>query len=68
MNLVELFILAVGLSMDAFAVAICTGLTMKKTTVKKGNDCRSVLWYIPSCYAAYGIFCSHMVCGQDYLL
>ncbi|EIW21416.1 hypothetical protein FA11_4714, partial [Pelosinus fermentans A11] len=50
MNLVELFILAVGLSMDAFAVAICAGLTMKKATVKKGNDCRSVLWYISSCY------------------
>jgi len=35
MNLIELFILAVGLSMDAFAVAICAGLTMKKVSVKK---------------------------------
>ena len=35
MNFIELFLLAVGLSMDAFAVAICTGLTMKKITVKK---------------------------------
>ena len=35
MNLIELFILAVGLSMDAFAVAICAGLTMPKATVKK---------------------------------
>ena len=35
MNLIELFILAVGLSMDAFAVAVCIGLNMKKTTLKK---------------------------------
>ena len=35
MGLVELFLLAVGLSMDAFAVAICAGLTMDKPTIKK---------------------------------
>ena len=35
MSLLELFILAVGLSMDAFAVAICTGLSMRQITLKK---------------------------------
>ena len=35
MGLLELFILAVGLSMDAFAVSICKGLAMPKITVKK---------------------------------
>ena len=30
MSLLELFILAVGLSMDAFAVSICEGLSAKK--------------------------------------
>lgn len=30
MNLFELLIIAVGLSMDAFAVAVCKGLSMKK--------------------------------------
>ena len=35
MGLVELFLLAVGLSMDAFAVAVCAGLTMDKLTIKK---------------------------------
>ncbi len=35
MSLIELFILAVGLSMDAFAVSICKGLSMQKVTVKK---------------------------------
>lgn len=35
MSLIELFILAVGLSMDAFAVSICKGLSMQKVTIKK---------------------------------
>ena len=30
MNLVELLIVAIGLSMDAFAVAVCRGLSMQK--------------------------------------
>jgi len=35
MTFVELFLLAVGLSMDAFAVAVCAGLTMPRATIKK---------------------------------
>lgn len=35
MGLTELFLVAVGLSMDAFAVAVCKGLSMKNITVKK---------------------------------
>lgn len=35
MTLTELFIIAVALSMDAFAVAICKGLSVKHTTVKQ---------------------------------
>ena len=35
MGLIELFILAIGLSMDAFAVSVCKGLAMPKITVKK---------------------------------
>ena len=35
MSFVELLLLAVALSMDAFAVAICTGLTMPKVNAKK---------------------------------
>ena len=34
MKLYELFILAVGLSMDAFAVAICKGLAIRKVSLK----------------------------------
>ena len=39
MGFFELFILAVGLSMDAFAVSICKGLSMKKATFKAGAIC-----------------------------
>ncbi|MEM5768458.1 MAG: manganese efflux pump MntP family protein [Bacillota bacterium] len=35
MKLLELFLIAIGLSMDAFAVAVCFGLTMRKATIKK---------------------------------
>lgn len=35
MRLLELFIIAIGLSMDAFAVSICMGLSMKKSNIKK---------------------------------
>lgn len=36
MGLTDLFLIAVGLSMDAFAVAICKGLSVKKVTIKHG--------------------------------
>ena len=39
MGFLELLLLAVGLSMDAFAVSICKGLCMKKATVKAGAIC-----------------------------
>ena len=34
MGLLELFLIAVGLSMDAFAVSICKGLSLGKIKVK----------------------------------
>ena len=39
MGIIELFLLAVGLSMDAFAVSVCKGLAMKKCTMKKAMVC-----------------------------
>lgn len=35
MSFIELFILAVGLSMDAFAVSVCKGLSVRKAEVKE---------------------------------
>ena len=43
MGLLELFLLAVGLSMDAFAVSVCKGLAMKKATLKAEATCG--LWF-----------------------
>ena len=39
MGFLELLLLAVGLSMDAFAVSICKGLSMKKAGIKEGCSC-----------------------------
>ena len=43
MGFSELMILAVGVSMDAFAVSICKGLAMKNATMKAGLTCG--LWF-----------------------
>lgn len=43
MSILELFILAVGLSMDAFAVAVCKGLAMSKLSAK--NSVIIGLWF-----------------------
>ena len=43
MGIGELMLLAVGVSMDAFAVSICKGLAMKKATLKAGLTCG--LWF-----------------------
>ena len=39
----ELMLLAVGVSMDAFAVSICKGLAMKQATLKAGLTCG--IWF-----------------------
>lgn len=43
MELGALLLLALGVSMDAFAVSICKGLAMKKATLKAGLTCG--LWF-----------------------
>ncbi|MBR6356163.1 MAG: manganese efflux pump [Alphaproteobacteria bacterium] len=43
MGLFELLILAIGLSMDAFAVSICKGLSLKKSGAKE--MCIAGLWF-----------------------
>lgn len=43
MGIGELFLLAVGLSMDAFAVSVCKGLAMKKATLRAEATCG--LWF-----------------------
>ncbi len=43
MSLFELFILAVGLSMDAFAVSICKGLSLEEINLK--SSAKVGLWF-----------------------
>ena len=43
MGIIELLIIAVGLSMDAFAVSICKGLSVCK--VRPKNACSVALWF-----------------------
>ena len=43
MGIAELLLLAVGVSMDAFAVSICKGLAMRRATLKAGMTCG--LWF-----------------------
>ena len=43
MGLFELILLAIGLSMDAFAVSVCKGLSMKKVDFKKCAICG--IWF-----------------------
>ena len=43
MGIGELLLLAVGVSMDAFAVSICKGLAMKRATLKASMTCG--LWF-----------------------
>lgn len=43
MSLVELFVLAVGLSMDAFAVSICKGLSLGE--IKPKYMCLAGVWF-----------------------
>lgn len=43
MGIIELLLIAIGLSMDAFAVSVCKGLAMKKVTLKE--LCIVGLWF-----------------------
>ena len=43
MGIFELFVLAVGLSMDAFAVSICKGLSLRK--IKRKHMCIAGVWF-----------------------
>ena len=64
MSIVELFLIGVGLSMDAFAVAVCQGLCMPKLNLRQGGvialyfggfQARMPLigWFLGSQFAGY---------------
>ncbi|MBP5555227.1 MAG: manganese efflux pump [Lachnospiraceae bacterium] len=43
MGLGEVLLLSVGLAMDAFAVSVCKGLSLKKVTIKEASVCG--IWF-----------------------
>lgn len=60
MSLLELFLIAVGLSMDAFAVSICKGLSIGKINVKQ--MCIAGVWFgsFQAFMPAVGYFCGSL--------
>ena len=56
MDFFQAMVLAVGLSMDAFAVSICKGLSMKKATLKSGLICGSWFGSFQALMPAIGFF------------
>ena len=42
----ELFLIGVGLAMDAFAVSVCKGLAMNKVNKKQAQDPRPVTAFL----------------------
>lgn len=65
MGIAELFVLAVGLSMDAFAVSVCKGLSLGKITAKHMGI--AGLWFggfqalMPAAGYFFGSFFSDMI-------
>lgn len=63
MDFAELFFLAIGLSMDAFAVSICKGLSMKKATLKAGATCGAWFGGFQALMPVIGFFLGTLFAG-----
>ena len=70
MGLLELFILAIGLSMDAFAVSICKGLSLGKIKIR--HMCIAGAWFggfqalMPAIGYYLGSFFSEIITKYDH--
>lgn len=62
MNIFELFILAIGLSMDAFAVSVCKGLSLGRINAKHNVYRRRMVRGISGINAPCGIFWRTILC------
>ncbi len=63
MGIGELLALAVGVSMDAFAVSICKGLSMKKATLKSQAICGAWFGGFQALMPALGFFLGTLFAG-----
>jgi len=64
MSFLELFFIAVGLSMDAFAVAVCKGLCMKQHTFKKALIIGLYFGVFQAAMPLAGYFVGHLFAGH----
>ena len=53
MSSIEILLIGIGLSMDAFAVSVCKGLSVKKLYIKKYIVMWCMVWWIPGIDAIY---------------
>ena len=65
MGFVELLILAISLSMDAFAVSVCKGLSMKKATLKHGAICGAWFGGFQALMPLIGFFLGTLFANND---
>ncbi len=63
MKFAELLLLAVGLSMDAFAVSVCKGLSVKKAGLKEGAICGVWFGGFQAIMPLIGFFLGRMFAG-----
>ena len=63
MGLVELLLLAVGLSMDAFAVSVCKGLSMRQSGLKAGLVCGAWFGGFQALMPTIGFFLGTLFAG-----
>ena len=63
MGIVELLLLAVSLSMDAFAVSVCKGLSMQKASVKAGLICGGWFGLFQALMPLIGFFVGGLFAG-----
>ena len=56
MSIIEIFLISIGLAMDAFAVAVCKGLSMKKMNWKKAIIVASYFGFFQALMPTIGFF------------
>ena len=64
MGFAELFVLAIGLSMDAFAVSICKGLSMQKAGLREGSICGAWFGGFQALMPVIGFFLGGLFAGK----
>lgn len=65
MNTLDLLLLAVSLSMDAFAVSICKGLSLGKINWRHMVPGRPVVWRLPGSDAHYRLWSGQLFRRHD---